>query len=147
MIKGVRIVVKKFEEYMIDDVMKIWLDENISAHDFISKTYWQNNYDLVKNEYIPNSDIYVFIEYGLILGFISIVNQNFVGALFVKSNHHGEGVGQALLKFSLEKYKFLKLNVYVKNSSAIEFYKKFGFRIIDERVNKESLFAEYNMCI
>jgi len=40
----------------INDIMNIWLKENIIAHDFIPEEYWVKNYSIVKNEYIPISD-------------------------------------------------------------------------------------------
>ena len=41
----------------IDTVMKIWLDTNIRAHDFISADYWKCNFDMVK-EILPLAEIY-----------------------------------------------------------------------------------------
>ncbi len=40
----------------INDIMNIWLKENIIAHYFIPEEYWVKNYSIVKNEYIPISD-------------------------------------------------------------------------------------------
>ena len=51
-------MIRKFEENDIDLVMQIWKNENIKAHNFISKEYWENNYEYVK-EILPTAEIYV----------------------------------------------------------------------------------------
>ena len=46
-------MIRKLNEADIDKVMDIWMKSTIKAHDFISKEYWQNNYNTVKEVYIP----------------------------------------------------------------------------------------------
>ena len=53
-------MIRKFEKNDINNVMRIWKDENIKAHKFIPKEYWEDNYNFVK-EALPNADIYVYI--------------------------------------------------------------------------------------
>ncbi|MDX5709186.1 GNAT family N-acetyltransferase, partial [Clostridioides difficile] len=48
-------MIKKLNNKDINKIMEIWEKSTIKAHDFISKEYWQNNYNTVKNEYIPIS--------------------------------------------------------------------------------------------
>ena len=38
--------IRQYDEYDIDALMKIWLDTNIQAHNFISSDYWRSNYDM-----------------------------------------------------------------------------------------------------
>ena len=45
-------MIRKFEKNDINPVMQIWKNENIKAHKFISKEYWKNNYNYVK-EILP----------------------------------------------------------------------------------------------
>ena len=37
-------MIRKFEKNDIDAVMQIWKSENIKAHKFIPKEYWDSNY-------------------------------------------------------------------------------------------------------
>ena len=53
-------MIRKFEKNDINPVMQIWKNENIKAHKFISKEYWKNNYNYVK-EILPNAEIYVYV--------------------------------------------------------------------------------------
>lgn len=51
-------MIRKFIEDDLSALMKIWLDTNIKSHNFVSKEYWTNNYEMVK-EILPKSEIYV----------------------------------------------------------------------------------------
>lgn len=42
-------MIRKLKNVDIEKIMDIWLESTIKAHDFISKEYWQNNYNIVKN--------------------------------------------------------------------------------------------------
>ena len=64
-------MIRKFENNDINPVMQIWKNENIKAHKFISKEYWKNNYNYVK-EILPNAEIYVYVLKENIVGFIGI---------------------------------------------------------------------------
>ncbi len=97
----------------INDVMNIWLDTNIDAHDFISKHYWKNHYEEVK-EAISCADVFVFKE-EVIKGFIGIINGDYIAGLFVLGEYQGKGIGKQLLDTCKEKYQSLALDVYVKN--------------------------------
>ena len=126
------------EECDINIIMEIWLESTIRAHSFIEKNYWVNNYDLVKTKYIPYSKTYVYEEGNKIKGFISIIENNFIGALFVDNNSQGNGIGKKLLDFAKEEYKSLSLAVYKENEKALKFYLREGFSIVKEQVNEDS---------
>ena len=69
-------MIRKFEKNDINAVMQIWKNENIKAHKFISKEYWKNNYNYVK-EILPNAEIYVYVLKENIVGFIGINKNSF----------------------------------------------------------------------
>lgn len=133
------------EECDINIIMEIWLESTIRAHSFIEKDYWVNNYDLVKTKYIPYSKTYVYEEGNKIKGFISIIENNFIGALFVDNNSQGNGIGKKLLDFAKEEYKSLSLAVYKENEKALKFYLREGFSIVKEQVNEDSKRLELMM--
>ena len=41
-------MIREFKQTDIDNVMEIWITENIRAHDFIPKEYWKKNFEYVK---------------------------------------------------------------------------------------------------
>ena len=93
-------MIRKLNEADIDKVMDIWMKSTIKAHDFISKEYWQNNYNTVKEVYIPMSETLVYKDVQGIKGFISVINNEFIGALFVDIDFQGNGIGKQLIDCS-----------------------------------------------
>lgn len=138
-------MVRKFKNEDVHKVMDIWKKSTIKAHDFINKKYWEDNYDTVKNVYLPMSDTFVYTEEEKIMGFISIIDNEFIGALFVDINCQGLGVGSKLIDYVIKKYGSLSLAVYKDNEKAVKFYKDKGFEIIIEQDNEDSNFKEYIM--
>lgn len=126
-------------------IMKIWKEATIKAHPFISKEYWLENYDVIKDEYIPIAKTYVYLDEGDILGFISIVDRDFIGALFVDTNWQGKGIGNQLIEYVKEKYDNLTLTVYKENEKAVGFYNKVGFVVKDQQLNETTNKTEYVM--
>lgn len=136
-------MIRKFEKNDINDVMKIWKNENIKAHKFIPKEYWEGNYNFVK-EALPNADIYVYIIKEKIVGFIGLDN-NYIEGIFVDTNNQCNGIGTSLLNKVKENRNNLTLSVYKKNINAISFYKKNGFIITSENIDKDTDEIEYTM--
>lgn len=140
-------MIRKLRNEDIEKVMKIWKDSTIKAHDFISKEYWENNYDVVKNTYIPMSETFIYEIENKIEGFISVINNEFIGALFVDINCQGLGVGSELINYVVKEYNKLSLAVYKENKNAVEFYIYKGFKIIKEQIDEETGAVEYIMSI
>lgn len=138
-------MIRKLKNTDIDKLMDIWLESTVRAHSFISREYWESNYKVVKDVYIPMADTFVYEEDGEIKGFISIINNEFIGALFVDVKFQGMGIGSKLIDYSVEKYKKLTLAVYKENQKSVEFYTRKGFKIIEEGLNEDSGYTEYIM--
>ena len=137
-------MIKEFKIDNLDEVMKIWIETNISAHNFIPKEYWINNFELVK-QMLPNSNIYMFQENDVIKGFIGIIEEGYIAGLFVKKEYQREGIGKKLIGYSKGKYNQLTLDVFVKNENAINFYYKNNFKVISKKINEETNELEYTM--
>ena len=136
-------MIRKFEKNDINPVMQIWKNENIKAHKFISKEYWKNNYNYVK-EILPNAEIYVYVLKENIVGFIGI-NENYIEEIFIDTNNQCKGIGTSLLNKVKENRDNLTLSVYQKNTNAINFYKKNDFKITSKSINKATNEIEYTM--
>lgn len=120
----------------LDNLMDIWLNNNIKTHNFIDKNYWINNFDYVKT-LLPTSDIYVYEINNSIIGFIGI-NKNYIEGIFIKEEYQNKGVGSKLLNYIKNLYNELYLNVYKNNDNAIKFYKKHNFNIIKEKIDENT---------
>lgn len=138
-------MIRKLDNKDVNRIMEIWLESTIKAHSFIEKEYWQSNYNTVKDVYIPIAETYVYEENDVIKGFISIIDKEFIGALFVDNDYQGLGVGSKLINFALNKYDTLSLAVYKENFKSVRFYKKMGFEILSEEINEDSKHPEYIM--
>ena len=138
-------MIRNLENKDIDKIMDIWLKSTIKAHDFISEEYWKNSYTTVKDVYIPIAETFVYKDHDDIKGFISIINNEFIGALFVDIDAQGNGIGKSLIDYAMDKYKKLNLAVYKDNKKSVEFYIHRGFKIIKEQLNEDSAHKEYIM--
>lgn len=136
-------MIRKFKKEDIDEVMEIWKKENIRTHNFISKEYWKNNYEYVK-DILPNADIDVYLLDEHIVGFIGVDN-DYIEGIFVDINNQHNGIGTSLLNKIKEEKEKLNLSVYKKNINAIKFYKKNGFIITGESIDKNTDEIEYTM--
>ena len=138
--------IEKLQKSNLDTVMAIWLNTNINAHSFIPKTYWESNYNMVK-ELIPKSDVYLLQYNNSIAAFIGVLD-GYIAGLFVNSNYQSKGFGKALLDHIKAIYTHLHLEVYEKNKRAVLFYKREGFiiteRFIDTSVNEYSYKMEWS---
>lgn len=138
-------MIRQLQNKDIDKIMGIWLESTIYAHKFISKEYWNENYNIVKDVYIPISKTFIYEDNDDIRGFISIINNDFIGALFVEKNYQGQGIGKSLIDYAKNLYDNLSLAVYKENEKALEFYKNMGFKIISENINEDTNCVEYIM--
>lgn len=136
-------MIRKYEEKDLDIIIKIWQEENINAHNFISKKYWENNYEYVKS-ILPKAEILVYTINENIVGFIGL-NDNYIEGIFIKKDFQGKGIGTELLKYLMKEKEELSLRVYEKNSKAIKFYTNNSFKIKTKELDKNTGEYEYLM--
>ena len=141
-------MIRKFKEEDTTVVMTIWTKGNFEAHSFIDKDYWLLNFNKVKDEYLKRAETYVYVEDDIIKGFISLLNNNFIGALFIRKEYRRQGIGRKLINFVKDKYDKLELQVYEKNVNAMLFYASLGFvnkKIqIDDNTNEKEYVMEWD---
>ena len=118
---------------------------SLEAQNFISDSYWLENYDNVKNNYLPNSDTYVYEEDGEIKGFVSLIENIFIGGLFIRVDSQRKKIGSVILDFLKERNDKLQLTVYDKNVRAMKFYLKSGFKILNTEIDKKTKEKEHLM--
>ena len=136
-------MIRELQKADIDKVADIWLNTNVTAHYFISKQYWQNNFELVK-ELLLQATVYVYEDNQEIQGFIGL-NDEYIEGIFVSDEMRSQGIGKLLLDFVKNRKAKLSLNVYQKNTRAIHFYQREGFAIRCEGVDEATGEKEYVM--
>ena len=138
-------MIRKFKEDDLNTVMQIWFDTNIKAHHFISRQYWIDNYEMVK-DILPKKEIYVYEDDNInqINGFIGLMD-NYIAGIFVNKNNQSRGIGKQLLDYVKEIKETLNLSVYQKNIRAISFYQRGQFVIQSEHIDNDNSEKEFIM--
>lgn len=119
-------------------IMALWLVSTTEAHPFISAQYWRESEAVVRDTYLPNALTWVAEDKGEIIGFISVLEQQFIGALFVDKRYHGKNVGQLLMMHVKMIFPQLMLEVYLENHRALRFYQHEGFQTQDTQFNEDT---------
>lgn len=122
----------------LEILMALWLESTTRAHPFVVAEYWLQSARLVRESYLPRARTWVYLHDGQIVGFISVLDERFIGALFVEHRFHGQGVGAALMAYVQQCHRWLSLEVYEENRRACAFYYKHGFREMQRQLNQET---------
>lgn len=126
-------MIRKFMKNDIDQVIQLWLSVNIKAHDFIPETYWVEQMNKVK-EMLPQSELYVYVDNGIILGFVGLID-DYIAGIFVSNDAQEKGIGKRLLNYIKDIKTELSLSVYKKNERAIQFYERENFLITSSNID------------
>lgn len=136
-------MIRKMEAQDLDQVMEIWLNSNMEAHDFVPEKYWKDHYVEVK-EMLPEAEVYVLARDGRIRGFIGLMD-SYIAGIFVEGSCRSQGIGKQLLAYVKSTRQELSLSVYKQNKAAVRFYQRENFRIQRETVDVETSQREYTM--
>ena len=136
--------IELFKNTDLDEIVELWYETSIKTHNFIPVGYWRTNKEVMKTEYLPNSETYLAIKTGKIIGFISM-KRDYLAGLFVKNDVQGEGVGTQLLDYIKQRQDVIRLNVYKKNTGAVRFYEKRDFKLVSENIDEKTGESEYLM--
>ena len=118
-------------------LLELWLVSTTQAHPFIDENYWLESLGLVREVYLPGAQTWVWEDNGL-KGFISVMDARFIGALFVAPDALSQGIGKALIRHVMARFPDLSLEVYQKNTRAVHFYHRQGFRIEESTWQEET---------
>ncbi|MEG0320138.1 MAG: N-acetyltransferase [Niameybacter sp.] len=136
-------MLRKYRNSDIDEVMNLWLETNIVAHDFIDKSYWQGLFEIVKGM-MADAEIYVFEDNNKILAFLGLID-GYIAGVFVNQEQQSKGIGKLLVDYAKEQYDKLSLSVYHRNRKAYLFYTRQGFVVEKEQVDENTNEKEYVM--
>lgn len=136
-------IIRRFQDFDLKRVMRIWYDGNLEAHDFIPAEYWDRNFGYVKRV-LPEAEVYVYEINGLVVGFIGM-DEGYIGGLFVDREYRGMGIGTKLIEYIKERYDFFTLHVFENNYGAVTFYENRGLIKKEESVHEDLGEVEYLM--
>ena len=136
-------MIRRFENNDLAQIMDIWRETNIRAHSFIDQKYWDENFEAVR-EMIPEADVYVFEESGVIKGFAGL-SSNYIAGIFVEHESQSRSIGRMLLNHVKSFNSSLQLSVYRNNERAVKFYLREGFSVEEESTDENTGKIEYSM--
>ncbi len=139
-------MIRKFQQSDIEQVISIWLEASIKAHDFVDSEFWKSKVKDMRGIHIPSGETYVYEERDIIKGFVSLYNDT-LAALFVSPDFQGAGIGMQLMGKAKDVRDNLSLTVYKENIKSIEFYQKCGFKIEREQIDKHTGHPELVMTL
>lgn len=106
----------------------IWERSVMATHNFLKEEDFNEIKAVLISEYFPNVDLYAIADKGAYAGFIGL-SPDTVEMLFIDSVSRGQGYGSALIEFAKQRGA-TKVDVNEQNSSALNFYKAKGFRVL-----------------
>ena len=138
-------MIRKFRKDDLNTVMKIWLDTNINAHDFVPKKYWLDNYEMVR-DMLPQAEIYVYGDdiTHMIQGCIGL-SEEYIEGICVREEFQSGGIGKQLLNYVKQMKSSLSLSVYQKNTRAVSFYQREDFVVKSENKDYDTNEKEFIM--
>ena len=136
-------MIRAMRDEDVDAVAGIWLDANISAHDFIDPDYWIGNYDMVRGM-LPQAEVYVYEDDGGVQGFIGLEGGHVAG-IFVRGESRSRRIGKRLLDHAKATRNGLTLDVYQRNIRAVRFYRREGFEIVQAGLDDETGEKDFRM--
>ena len=129
-------MIRRMEPADTERVSEIWLEANREAHGFIPASYWEKNFQMVK-EMLPLAEVYVWEDTGGIQGFVGL-NGDYIEGIFVSGSRRSAGIGRQLVDHCKEIRSSLRLKVYEKNRMAAAFYLREGFQISRRSLDPDS---------
>ncbi|MEX0780177.1 MAG: hypothetical protein WD037_10590 [Balneolales bacterium] len=63
---GLNQMIREFTSTDMDQVLSIWLDASVQAHDFVDRYFWESKLDDMRDVYIPGSETFVYDDEGTI---------------------------------------------------------------------------------
>ncbi|MDY7115715.1 GNAT family N-acetyltransferase [Halomonas sp. SSL-5] len=118
----------------IPGLVDIWLRASIRAHDFIPEAFWSSRAEAMARQRLPQADELAVLEVeGRVIGFAALSGDH-LEALFIDPEVQSYGHGSRLMAHAMAGHERLTLCVYSRNVRAVSFYRRLGFRAVEERV-------------
>lgn len=84
-------MIRKWQSEDTAPLLSLWLESTTEAHPFIDASYWQANEAVVRDEYLPAAETWVWEENGTLCGFISVMPFPVRGGVVYRPGVHRKG--------------------------------------------------------
>lgn len=130
-------IIREYRETDLPGVMNAWETASAQAHPFLPPEFVSEVRHAIPKVYIPNAETWVAEYQEKIVGFVSLLG-NEIGAIFVDPKDQGRGFGLQLMNKARELKGQLEVEVFSDNSIGNEFYRKYGFSLIEEKIHEST---------
>lgn len=105
----------------------IWRDSALATHDFLSPSDFQEIETMVREQYLPNAEVWVVEENESPVGFMGMTD-NHIDSLFIAPSMRGKGVGKHMIAHAKALFNNqITVDVNEQNSQGVGFYLHMGF--------------------
>jgi putative acetyltransferase len=118
----------------LESLIEVWYEASLVAHPFLSAEFLAAERREIAKVWMPIAETIVYEDHGHVVGFLSLVGDE-VGAIFVHPEHHGRGIGRALMDRARAARPVLELDVFEANTIGRRFYDAYGFRFVRRHVH------------
>jgi putative acetyltransferase len=143
-VKKMNMNLREYHEADLNGVMAAWEAASAQAHPFLPPEFVDEVREAIPTLYIPNAETWVAELEGNVVGFISLLG-NEVGALFVEPEQQGKSFGLQLMNKALDLKGELEVEVFSLNSIGCDFYRKYGFVTMEEKIHDQTGFGLIRM--
>lgn len=123
--------IRKYRKTDLEAVLSSWERATRLAHSFMTDEFIDQERKNVADVYLPNTDTWVVVVDGAVQGFIALMG-NEVGAIFLQPEHHGKGIGKALMDKAQNLHGDIEVVVAKENPIGRKFYSQYGFKLLEE---------------
>lgn len=129
--------IRRYRPGDLDAVLDIWYEASLLAHPFLTQEFLESERRNIREIYMPEAETWVCVTEGRVRAFIALLG-NEVGAIFAHPDHHGRGLGRALMDKAVDLRSELHLDVFKENAIGRAFYDRYGFHPRHEHVHEET---------
>ncbi|MCB0217066.1 MAG: GNAT family N-acetyltransferase [Chloroflexi bacterium] len=119
----------------LEGLLDTWYAASLLAHPFLSEAFLAEERQTIEDVYLALARTWVYIEAGQVQGFVSLIGDE-VGAIFVRPERQGEGIGRALLDRARLGHASLDVEVFEANPGGRAFYTAYGFEPVGRRIHQ-----------
>lgn len=113
-----------------DALITIWESSVRATHDFLPESDIERLKPLIKEQYMPNVNLFVAMnDQDIPVGFI-VTAENRIEMLFIDAELRGQGIGKALLHYALNELNVDEVDVNEHNPQGVGFYQHMGFKVV-----------------
>ena len=128
-------IIRQYKDSDLDDVLSSWENSSRVAHPFLKEDFLVQERKNIPDMYLPNADTWVIDIEKKVVGFIALIG-NEVGAIFLQPDHQGKKLGKLMMDKAQKLHGDLEVEVFKKNSIGRNFYAKYGFKLIEEKIHE-----------